>query len=78
MRVAIIAVALALVSCASTPVPPVVAPVPITYTCAELRQAGEEYAALPPASALRRLVDDYGVERRQLRALHRIPDQVCP
>lgn len=55
MRILLIAMACAT---APTPAPPVVAPVPVTYSCAELRHAGEEYAALPPASVLRRLVDD--------------------
>jgi len=78
MRVLILAVTLASCAAPPMPAPPVVAPVPMSYSCAELRQAGQEYAALPPASQLRRLVDDYGAERRKLRALHRMPDQVCP
>lgn len=60
-----------------TPAAQVIAPMPKEYTCADSRQAGMEYHALPPGSILRRMIDDYGVERRDLRALHQIPERKC-
>lgn len=61
------------------PAPHSVAPLPQQYTCEESRQAGVEYRALPPGSMLRRYMDDYGAERRRLRAVHKLPEPArCP
>jgi uncharacterized lipoprotein YbaY len=50
------------------PAPVVIAPAPKVYTCDQQRTASRELAALPATAMLRVLVNDYGVERRQLRA----------
>ena len=71
----------ALAGCAPTPKPGpvVVAPVPKTYTCEQSRAAAAAYAALPAGSALKTYVDDYGLERRELRAVLGLPDPPkCP
>jgi uncharacterized lipoprotein YbaY len=71
-RATILLFALALAACHDlpppTPSPVVIAPTPKVYTCDQQRQASRELAALPVAAMLRVLVNDYGVERRQLRA----------
>lgn len=55
------------------------APLPQAYTCAQQRQAGAEFRALPADSMLRVLIDDYGLLRAQLRALHKLPEPTpCP
>lgn len=55
------------------------APLPQGYTCDEQRRAGAEFRALPADSMLRRFVDDYGLLRKQLRALHKLPEPTpCP
>lgn len=62
-----------------TPAPVVVAPMPRSYTCEQSRAAAAEYRALPAGSALKTYVDDYGLERRQLRAVHGLPEPAaCP
>lgn len=63
---------------APIPAPAVIAPYPQQYSCVQLKQMGTEYAALPPGAMLGVAIDDYRVERAQLKALHRIPDQRCP
>lgn len=63
---------------AVTPAPSVVAPYPQQYSCAQLKQMGAEYAALPPGAMLAVAIDDYRLERAQLKALHQIPEQRCP
>jgi hypothetical protein len=81
---ALAASSLALGACSSappspTPAPVVEAPYPVEYTCAQQRQAGREFDALPPRAMLRLLVDDYGQERKALRALHNQADPPpCP
>lgn len=73
-----LAVALLLAACTPAPVPApfVVAPVPKVYGCELQRQAKAEYDALPAGSALKTFVDDYGVERKQLRAALNLPEPV--
>ena len=69
-----------LASCATVaPAAEVVAPMPRTYTCEQIHKAAAEHLALPPDSMLAVLVDDYRLERKQLRALHGLPDPApCP
>lgn len=73
--------ALALAACApAPPVPPpvVVAPMPVAYTCPQLTRAAGEFDNLPAGAMLATMMDDYRVERRALKALHRLPEQRCP
>ena len=51
---------------------------PTSYTCEQLSRAAAEFAALPPGAMLVTMMDDYRVERRALRALHKLPEQRCP
>lgn len=53
--------------------PAVVAPVPVDYTCDQQRQLGRELAALP-GTMIETALDDYGVERRKLRAVLGLPE----
>lgn len=78
-RFSLLAVAL-LSACATVaPVAAIVAPVPRAYTCEQLRRAAAEHLALPPDSMLAVFVDDYRIERRELRALHGLPEPTpCP
>lgn len=50
-----------------------VAPMPKQYTCAQTSRAAAEYKALPHGSMLTVFLDDYGMERRALRAYHKLP-----
>lgn len=86
-RLAVVALAsvalLALVLTACAPAPPVpapvvVAPMPAAYTCSQLARAADEFDALPSGSMIGQMMDDYRVERRALKALHRLPEQRCP
>ena len=74
--------ALLLAACQPPPPAPaavVVAPLPQQYTCAQQRQLANEYAALPTGSMLQTAIADYGRERKQLRAVHNLPDdKACP
>lgn len=72
--------ALLLASCAPRPeaAPIVAAPYPQQYDCKDLRQANAEFEALPAGSMLAVMISDYGKERKQLRAVHGLPDQTCP
>ncbi len=77
------AVALLATGCATppdpAPAPVVVAPIPKTYTCAQSRKAANEFMALPADSQLAILISDYSLERKELRAVHGLPDPVkCP
>jgi len=58
--------------------PIVVAPIPASYTCDQLARASGEYDKLPAGAMLATMMDDYRVERRALRALHKLPEQRCP
>lgn len=75
---AAIAGALLLGACATlpppTPAPMVVAPAPKQYTCEQMRAAGRELDAIPPGAVLRTFINDYGAERRQLRAARGEPE----
>lgn len=65
-------VAVALVAACTTQAPPVTAPSacpqPRQYTQAFESEAATAYNTLPAGSPLRQLVDDYGIERKELRA----------
>lgn len=78
---ALLALSACATTTAATPAPaPVtgVAPLPKQYTCAQTAAAAAEYKALPQGSALVVLLDDYGTERRALRAFHNLPlDGAC-
>lgn len=69
---AAIAAILLLGACALLPPPApadaVVAPKPKEYSCEQQRQAGRELDALPAGAILRQFMNDYGAERRELRA----------
>jgi hypothetical protein len=45
-----------------------VAPYPRTYTCAEIRNLGDKYDSLP--DIVRKMLDDYSVERQALAKAH--------
>lgn len=59
---------------APVPGPSSSAPVPREYTCAQNKQAGEDFRKLPAASPLRTFLDDYRIERKALRAFHNLPE----
>lgn len=50
-----------------------VAPLPVQYTCAQEARLLAEYQATAPGSMMRRIVEDYRIERRALRAYHNQP-----
>jgi hypothetical protein len=80
-RLALLAMIAALVGCAPTaaPAPVVAAPTPKAYACSFERQARVQYEALPTGSALRTMIDDYGIERDELRAALGLPKPTpCP
>ncbi len=76
--VAVLALVAACAPAPPVPGPVVVAPMPVSYTCPQLARAATEFQKLPPGSMLGQMMDDYRVERRALKALHRLPDQACP
>ncbi len=72
---------LVLAACSPTPpgpAPVAVAPMPVSYLCPQLARAAHGFDALPACSMLAQVKDDYRVERRALKALHRLPEQRCP
>jgi hypothetical protein len=76
-RFSLLAATLALAACSPPPpqpTPPSAAPVPREYTCAQNKQAAEDYRKLPPASPLRTFLDDFRIERKALRAFHQLPE----
>ena len=81
-RIAVVAALLALRACSPPPplpTPIVVAPMPKVYTCEQLRQLGNEFAAMPEGSMARQAIRDYGKERDELRAVHGLPKPAaCP
>jgi len=52
---------------------PSAAPLPREYTCDQQRRALADLRTLPATSAVWIMMDDYRVERAQLRALHGLP-----
>lgn len=71
----IAALALAVTLAACTPEPPTaVAPRPQSYSCDQQRRMLAELQGLPATAALWIAMDDYAVLRRQLRALHKLPE----
>lgn len=63
---------------APAPVTVVVAPVPVAYTCDQQRQLRRELETMP-GSMIERAMDDYGAERRKLRAVLGLPEPtICP
>lgn len=77
-RIALLGLLLASCAPAPTPAPIVAAPYPAQYSCADLRQANAEFEALPAGSMLAVLISDYDKVRRELRAVHGLPDPACP
>lgn len=75
-----LAAACMLSACAPSPTPTaaVVAPLPQQYSCEFEERLLAEHAAAPLDSALRKAVDDYGRERKQLAALHKIDLHCVP
>lgn len=70
-------------ACATPPLPQpagrVVAPLPKEYSCDQQRRLAAEFEALPADSMARQAIQDYGGERRDLRAVHKLPDPPpCP
>ncbi|MGQ9371947.1 hypothetical protein [Azospirillum sp. A39] len=56
-----------LAGCATAPSDPSVCPVVVEYGRETMARAADELDALPANSALRRMLDDYKVERARLR-----------
>lgn len=81
-KLLIIAAAVLLTACETAtvaPAPAVVAPRPVEYTCEQYAQAAAEFRSTKPGGMLRRIFDDYRMERKQLRAIHKIPEPPpCP
>lgn len=75
-----LAIGVSVVACMATPpAPAVVAPQPVAYTCDQLKKLAAEHLALPPDSMLAQAMDDYRLERKELRALHGLPEPApCP
>ena len=76
-----VSLAVALAACSPAPpaaTPTIVAPMPQQYSCDQLSRAAAEFNALPSGAMLATMMDDYRVERRALRALHKLPEQRCP
>jgi hypothetical protein len=71
--------ALLLAGCApqATPAPAVAAPVPKAYSCDFLRRLSQELVALPADSTLRTMLNDYEMERDELRAALGLPSPKC-
>jgi hypothetical protein len=61
---------------ASTPA--VVAPRPLGYCCVFEERLLAEHAASPLDSAMRKAVDDYGRERKELAAVHKVDLHCVP
>jgi len=81
-RIAALAIGMLVAACAvappPAPAPAAVAPKPVEYSCEQQLQLARELDALPAGAVTRQVVDDYRIERKQLRALHRLPEpRVC-
>ena len=63
-------VTLWLTGCGGASFSPTVSACPplVVYSAAEQKRAGDELAALPADSVVARMIDDYALERDQLRA----------
>lgn len=58
--------------------PSIVAPLPVEYSCAQLARAAAEFDKIEPGSMIDTMMDDYRVERKALRGIHKLPEQRCP
>lgn len=75
-KIALCGLLMAVAACSPPPpvaAPVVVAPMPVTYTCAQSRQLANEFAAMPAGSMAKQAIQDYGRERDELRAVHGLP-----
>lgn len=75
----VLTVAAAVNGCVPQAPAPSAAPLPREYTCDQQRRALADLRTLPATSPVWIWMDDYRVERRQLRALHGLPEpKGCP